>query len=147
MKLRTFLAGIVPVVLALAVTSAVVALAQSAELPNGVQTFELSSGLICIIYDGEFQDCYCPCITEGGCIIPTPWLPPGTPNIPTVTPTVTPTDPTPTPVPTDPIPTPVPTDKPKCNRGVGNGSEDCDPGGSYGQGGGTGRRAGEDRAE
>lgn len=32
-----------------------------------------------------------------------------------------------------------------CNRGIGNGPERCDPGNSFGQGGGGGRQAGEDR--
>lgn len=49
--------------------------------------------------------------------------------------------------PTPPIP---PTDTPdeqKCNRGIGNDSEGCDPGNSSGQGQGAGRDAGEDRDE
>ena len=37
--------------------------------------------------------------------------------------------------------------KAKCNRGIGNGPENCDPGKSSGQGKGKGRRAGEDRDE
>lgn len=54
-----------------------------------------------------------------------------------------------TPIPNTVEPTEVgePTEKPKCNRGVGNGSENCDPGNSSGQGDGKGRRAGEDRDE
>jgi hypothetical protein len=54
-----------------------------------------------------------------------------------------------TPIPTDPPITPSATPSPDlaCNRGVGNGSEDCDPGNSYGKGGGGGRPAGEDREE
>lgn len=35
----------------------------------------------------------------------------------------------------------------RCNRGIGNGSELCDPGNSGGQGGGYGREAGEDEPE
>ncbi len=57
--------------------------------------------------------------------------------------------PTPTSTPTPPpeeTPTPPP-EKEKCNRGVGNYEEDCDPGNSSGQGQGGGRPAGEDREE
>lgn len=60
------------------------------------------------------------------------------------TPTVTPTDtPEVTPTPTDPTEEP----RENCNRGIGNLEEDCDPGNSYGQGGGEARPAGEDRDE
>ncbi len=60
--------------------------------------------------------------------------PPGqTPPPPTETPTLPP-PPTVTPPPTEPPPTetPPPTEPPKakCNQGVGNGSEGCDPGNS-----------------
>jgi len=73
--------------------------------------------------------------------------------VPTVvTETVTPpTPPTGTPVtPTPDTPTPeTPTEPPppeaRCNRGVGNGAEDCDPGNSYGQG--HGHASGEDVGE
>jgi hypothetical protein len=61
---------------------------------------------------------------------------------PSLTPSETPSV---TPVPTEPTSTPSP--DPACNRGIGNGSEDCDPGNSYGKGGGGGRPAGEDREE
>ena len=50
-------------------------------------------------------------------------------------------DPTPTPDPTkEPTPVPSPTEAPKeaCNRGLGNGSEDCDPGNSGGKPGSAG---------
>jgi hypothetical protein len=61
--------------------------------------------------------------------------------------TPTPPDETPMP-PTETPPTP-PTEEPRehCNRGIGNDSEGCDPGNSYGQGQGEGRDAGEDRNE
>lgn len=65
-------------------------------------------------------------------------------NVPELTPTTQP-DPTPTATP-EPDPTPVEEEE-NCNRGIGNGSEGCDPGNSYGQGNGNGRRAGEDRGE
>ena len=49
---------------------------------------------------------------------------------------------TPIPTSTNPIPTatslPEPTNKPKCNRGLGNGSEGCDPPGSDGKPGNAG---------
>ena len=70
-----------------------------------------------------------------------------------IDPNFTPTDdPTPTleitPTPTDdPTATPTPEDKEKCNRGIGNLAEGCDPGNSFGQGKGGGRPAGEDRHE
>lgn len=67
----------------------------------------------------------------------------------TSTPTETPTDnPTVTPTPIDdPTATPTLEDKEKCNRGIGNLAEGCDPGNSFGQGKGGGRPAGEDRHE
>jgi len=52
----------------------------------------------------------------------------------TETPTETPTPPTETPTPPPPTETPTPpptkTPKPKCNQGIGNGPEGCDPGNS-----------------
>lgn len=45
------------------------------------------------------------------------------------------------------ISTPTPKEHTSCNRGIGNGSEDCDPGNSSEQGRGGGRGAGEDRGE
>ena len=44
-------------------------------------------------------------------------------------------------------PTLTPPDDNKCNRGIGNLEEGCDPGNSFGQGKGEGRSAGEDRHE
>lgn len=66
-----------------------------------------------------------------------------------VEPTRQPDAPTPSPTsqPDVPAPTPDSDERQRCNRGLGNGSEDCDPGNSYGQGNGAGRRAGEDRHE
>ncbi len=68
-----------------------------------------------------------------------------TPTVPTTTPTPVVTDTTPTVIPSStPTPeptathTPPPTEKPKCNRGLGNGSEGCDPGNSGGKPGGAG---------
>ena len=58
-------------------------------------------------------------------------------------------DPIKTPTPPTETPPPPPTEEPNesCNRGIGNGAEDCDPGNSSGQGGGQGRGAGEDKDE
>lgn len=70
---------------------------------------------------------------------PTPVIQP-TPT--RIVPTLTPVSPTATPRPTEqptPRPTPVPTvEVEKCNRGLGNGSEECDPGNSGGQPGKAG---------
>lgn len=75
-------------------------------------------------------------------------------NTPSADPTPTPPtstsviEPTPTPI-IEPTLTPEPEDKAKCNRGHRNTNdgEGCDPGHSFGQGKGSGRRAGEDREE
>ena len=84
------------------------------EVMHWVWTFEVD-GATCVFADGEL-DCYCPCAE------------------PSCEPTVVP--PTTTPVPTEPPPEP--TKKPKCNRGLGNGSEGCDPGNSGGKPGSAG---------
>lgn len=83
--------------------------------------------------------CECDCITE------TPLVPTATPTHGTPPPTATRTPgPSPTPEPSStPIPTsthipPEPTDKPKCNRGLGNNEEGCDPGNSGGNPGNAG---------
>ncbi len=98
----------------------------------GYVRYELDCGTVC--YDfGEWGYCQDACDEEAACTIPEATkTPPATPT-PTNTdaPDVTPTD----------------VSKVKCNRGIGNGSENCDPGNSSGQGRGGGRRAGEDRGE
>lgn len=110
--------------------------AGQAELPPRFYSFEAPGGAICVynLINGETDaedvvvlSCYCPCGT-GDCG-----------NIPTSTPDTEPTSTPPTP--------PEPPDKEKCNRGIGNNSEGCDPGNSSGQGQGAGRDAGEDRNE
>lgn len=101
------------------------------EVIHWVWTFEVD-GATCVFVGGEL-DCFCPCDVDCNPLSIIPTTKPPT-NIP----------------PTEPplIDTPVPpTEKPKCNRGIGNGSENCDPGNSSGQGGGQGRGAGEDRKE
>ena len=110
-------------------------------LPPSVEVFEVDDHT-CVLY--EFKngvggteaelECFCPC--EELCVEPSV-----TPKE-THTPQPTPTDkpqPTPTEKP-DPTPKPTKTEKPKCNRGLGNGSENCDPGNSGGKPG----KAGED---
>ena len=126
------------------------------DTPEDVRTFEFGR-LTCIIFPDGSGECYDLSENGGklcGCsCIPLP-LPTDVPTgQPSSTPGSTP-DPTNTPGPTNTpeLPTSTPTDTPKepkasCNRGIGNFSEDCDPGNSYGQGGGKGRPAGEDRFE
>ncbi len=86
----------------------------------------------------------------------TPVPPTGTPLVPPPTGTVTPVPPTATPVPPTVIPTETP-GKQKCNQGVGNGNEGCDPGNSDhnqpsndeggGQPGNPGRGGGQDKGK
>jgi hypothetical protein len=91
-------------------------------VPEGVEIFQLpDQGLTCVVWPDGSGDCYCPCFDE--C------------NLPPITPTEPPSDVTPTPVPSD---TPEPTEKPKCNRGLGNNEEGCDPGNSGGKPGAAG---------
>ena len=73
-------------------------------------------------------------------------VPPCECPVPTVTPTPKGTPPPPPPPPPTPTPPPPP-EKERCNRGIGNLEEGCDPGNSFGQGKGDGRPAGEDRHE
>jgi hypothetical protein len=92
--------------------------------------YRLDSGLLIITDNGTLYTCGCeediPC------------------NLPLITPTPTHGngEDTPTPVitPTEPVPseTPEPTEKPKCNRGLGNNEEGCDPGNSGGKPGAAG---------
>ena len=101
-------------------------------LPNGVAVFQAEDHTCVVIANGMAGgwsdiECFCPC---GGCTIETDSN--GDPIIPP---------------PPPPPPPPEPPDKEKCNRGIGNDSEGCDPGNSSGQGQGEGRDAGEDRNE
>ena len=83
-------------------------------------------GYTCYQWADGSGDCY-PCLE---CIEPT--------EEPTREPTKDPTPP-PTKEPTEePTPPPEPTEKPKCNRGLGNGAEGCDPGNSGGKPGAAG---------
>jgi hypothetical protein len=110
----------------------------SGDLPEGVQVFQVE-GKTCI-RDVELGvlECWCTGECGGGPVCPVPT------HHPTREPTKQPTEhqtatstvqtaPTAT-------PEPEPTDKPHCNRGLGNGPEDCDPGNSGGKPG----KAGED---
>lgn len=87
-------------------------------LPDDAQEFTNDCGYVCYVWPDGSGDCY-PCI-GGECEIET-----------TPTATVPPPDSTPT-------PRPEPTTKPKCNRGLGNGAEGCDPGNSGGKPGSAG---------
>lgn len=125
-------------------------------LPPGGQVFEVN-GVTYLYIDGDNDDILvqvCPCADE--CENqeqvdipdekePMPTIVTETPD-PTVDPTFIPTtvptsDPTSTPIPTtEPAPKPTKTPKPKCNAGIGNGSEyygstECDPGNSEQHGG------------
>ena len=86
-------------------------------------------GYTCYQWADGSGDCY-PCVCDDckECPVPT--------KEPTKEPTnePTPVPPTPTPEPT----LPPPPEKPKCNRGLGNGSEGCDPGNSGGKPGAAG---------
>ena len=87
-------------------------------LPDDVEQFYDDCGYVCYVWPDGSGDCY-PCLE---CDEPVP---------PTKEPTREPTKELP------PTETPVPP-KPKCNRGLGNGSEDCDPGNSGGKPGAAG---------
>lgn len=128
MKGKQFL-SILVLVLVFAAIWAFAGLAQE-QTPEGVDIYYPVDGWFCMrdtelgIHICEFID---PCC-EGEVACPDcPTCPDPTPN-PT---------PNPTPDPT-PDPTPIPTEKPKCNRGLGNGSENCDPGNSGGKPGSAG---------
>ena len=101
--------------------------------PDGVVVFEVSDH-ICVMSDSGLQ-CFCPCeecynVSPSGENTVSNETPDDPPDV--------------TPVPSE---EPKPTEKASCNRGIGNGSENCDPGNSAGQGKGDGRKAGEDRDE
>ena len=101
--------------------------AAQSDIPEGVQIFYLEAeGLTCLLWPDGSGDCYCPCDP----VCPEP--------IETPEPR---SSPTPKPTPQDtPVPTPEPTrvEKPKCNRGLGNLDEGCDPGNSGGRPGAAG---------
>jgi len=85
-------------------------------LPDEVEQFYDDCGHVCYVWPDGSGDCY-PCLECED--IPTP--------VPTEESTKEP----------PPTETPAPS-KPKCNRGLGNGSEGCDPGNSGGKPGAAG---------
>lgn len=98
----------------------------SGSYPDNVEVYQLPSGHWCQLIDGQFAGCFCPCEEEIKYVCE-----------PTPTPKDDPTS-TPPPNPTDETPEPTKTNKESCNRGLGNGSEDCDPGNSGGNPGSAG---------
>ena len=115
------------------------AFAQS-EVPDGVQVFHLDTGQTCIVWPDDSGECYCPCET-GLCVVETEGL--ARRSTPTSRPTDEPSQqssptatllsPNSTPTSTPEVegtvtPHPTKTPKPHCNKGEGNGGEDCDPG-------------------
>jgi len=83
-------------------------------LPDDTQEFYNDCGYVCYVWPDGSGDCY-PCLVCEVCDECE----------------------TPVPVPTE-KPTEQPTEQPKCNRGLGNGSENCDPGNSGGKPGSAG---------
>ena len=91
-------------------------------LPDEAEQFYDDCGHVCYVWPDGSGDCY-PCLECEGCDVcePTP--------VPTNEPTREPTL----------LPPPIATtEKQKCNRGLGNGSENCDPGNSGGNPGAAG---------
>jgi hypothetical protein len=92
---------------------AVAGVAYASNLPPDVEEFRNDCGYVCYVWPDGSGDCY-PCAECES---------------------REPTERPPTEVPTK-EPTPEPTEK--CNRGLGNGSEGCDPGNSGGKPGAAG---------
>jgi len=139
--LRLIVWAVIAVVIGLLVFGPYLVEAQS-EVPDGVQVFHLDTGQTCVVWPNGSGECYCPCET-GLCVVETEGLAPrstptevrdgGTPEpspVHTFTPNSTPTS-------TPEVEGTV-TPEPQCNRGLGNGSEDCDPGNSGGKPGNAG---------
>jgi len=94
-------------------------------IPPDPVVFEAGGG-VCVYYRGQLE-CFCPCQSVGSCE-----------EVPTVvhTPCDSSCNETPTPtgsIVTQTIPEPTVTQVAPCNRGLGNGSEGCDPGNSGGR--------------
>jgi len=109
---------------------------------------EWAEGKVIVIDNPAFGDVITiPLVCCGACdaqpfvpaqeLVEQPDGPAATPGDPTDVPDPTPD---PTPVPPDPTPDPEPDPEPtaNCNRGLGNGSEGCDPGNSGGRPGNAG---------
>ena len=107
------------------------------------EVFIFTAGTRTCVRVGDQLTCFCDCDSET-CEVPIV-ITPGVERTPS------PTDVPPEEKPPGPSPTPTtgttPEPRQPCNRGIGNLSEDCDPGNSSGQGKGGGRPAGEDRGE
>ena len=126
-NLRLIIPLVVVAILAILVLSA----SAQSDVPEGVQIFYLErEGLTCLLWPDGSGDCYCPC--DPVCPEPVETMVP----ISSVTPESSPTPrATPSPLPTL-VPSGIP--KAKCNRGLGNFSENCDPGNSWGRPGAAG---------
>ena len=99
------------------------------EIPEGIEVFHVEDRTC--IRDVELGKLICWCTYScEGCEEPVAKSTPRSTSVPTDVPTSVPTDVPPTLVP--------PTPKPKCNRGLGNLSEGCDPGQSGGKPGSAG---------
>lgn len=130
MKRSKVVAWVMVALMMLTITSTAVALTPDSPYPDGVEVFAVGDHT-CVLSPSGDLECFCSCDgTPTACGEAVTYLPTDTPDTPD----------TPTPEP----PTP---ERERCNRGIGNGSENCDPGNSFGQGRGEGRRAGEDRQE
>ena len=93
-------------------------------IPEGVESFTDVFGRACTVTELGGIDCdFNPCLECEVEYVPTP--------NPTTTPIIPPPLPTATPEAT-------PTLKESCNRGIGNGAEECDPGNSGGKPGAAG---------
>lgn len=89
MRRRVFLGGIV---LALLLVLGISLASASVNVyPEKVEVFELITGHTCVIYDGVFQECYCPCEVAECEECEYENTPTPTPKNPTVTPTPKPT--------------------------------------------------------
>lgn len=115
-KKVSFLIVIIALLLIVALLAAPRKAGASDGIPKGVQRF-YDCNNVCYVWPDGSGDCY-PCL----------------PNCEEseTQPTLTVTN--------EPQPTPKPTKKPKCNRGKGNGPEDCDPGNSGGNPGKAGEK-------
>ena len=105
---------------------AVSTLALASPINYTVQQIECKT---CVISDSDIE-CWDTCSS-----LECTFSPPG--ETPEKNETPIPPDPTPKPEPT-PTDPPDPVEQPKCNRGLGNGSEECDPGNSSGKPGKAG---------
>lgn len=91
--------------------------------PEGIDIFQIPSGQWCVLAFGQLEGCYCECPETGRLCETALQVPPtDRPSVPRTTPG---------------IPTEEPNNE-RCNRGLGNGPEDCDPGNSGGNPGKAG---------